>query len=62
MKIALCQINTTIGDLVNNKKKIIEGYKKGQADKADLVIFPNYAWLDILHLILLRKKNSEMLL
>src|ERR1035437_2948152 len=40
MKIALCQINTIIGDLDNNRKKILEWYKKGVADKADLVIFP----------------------
>ncbi len=40
MKIALCQIDTIIGDIKNNKKKIIEGYKRAVGDKADLVIFP----------------------
>lgn len=40
MKIALCQINTIIGDLVGNKKRIIDGYKKAVEAKADLVIFP----------------------
>jgi len=40
MKIALCQINTIIGDLKFNKSKILEGYKKAVSDKSDLVIFP----------------------
>ncbi len=40
MKIALCQIDTVIGDIKNNKAKILEGYKKGEKDKVDLVIFP----------------------
>ncbi len=43
MKIALCQINTVIGDIENNKKKIIDGYKQGTKDGADLVIFPELA-------------------
>lgn len=40
MKIALCQANPIIGDIDGNKAKILEGYKKGLKDKADLVIFP----------------------
>ena len=40
MKIALCQINTIVGDIENNKNKIIDYYKRGVADKVDLVIFP----------------------
>lgn len=40
MKISLCQINPIIGDIEGNKKKIIDGYKKGINDKVDLVIFP----------------------
>jgi len=43
MKIALCQIDTIIGDIVNNKAKILDGYKKGVNDKVDLVIFPELA-------------------
>jgi NAD+ synthase (glutamine-hydrolysing) len=39
MKIVLCQINTIVGDLKNNKTKIIKGYKKGMSDSVDLVIF-----------------------
>ena len=40
MKIALCQINTIVGDIEFNKSKIINGYKRGVRDKVDLVIFP----------------------
>ena len=40
MKIALCQIDTIIGDIKNNKDKIIEGYNRGVKDGVDLVIFP----------------------
>ncbi len=40
MKIALCQIDTFIGDIKNNKQKIIDGYKRGENDGVDLVIFP----------------------
>jgi NAD+ synthase (glutamine-hydrolysing) len=40
MIIALCQINPVIGDLDFNKNKILEGYKKGVDEGADLVIFP----------------------
>lgn len=40
MKIALAQINTKVGDLKNNKAKIIEYIKKAQSKKADLVVFP----------------------
>ena len=40
MKIALCQANPIIGDIEGNKKKILDGYKRGVKDQADLVIFP----------------------
>ncbi|MEW6003949.1 MAG: NAD+ synthase [Stygiobacter sp.] len=40
MKIAICQFNPIIGDIQNNKRKIIEGYKKGIQNKVDLVVFP----------------------
>jgi len=43
MKIALGQINPTIGDIEGNKAKIIDIYRKGQADKVDLVILPELA-------------------
>jgi len=40
MKIAICQSNPIIGDIKGNKEKIINGYKKGISDGADLVVFP----------------------
>ncbi|MEI7811926.1 MAG: NAD+ synthase [Ignavibacteria bacterium] len=40
MKIALCQLNSIIGDIEGNKERIINGYKKAQADGAGLVICP----------------------
>ncbi len=40
MKIAVCQLNSVIGDLEFNKKKILEHYFKGVQDGADLVICP----------------------
>jgi len=43
MKFAVCQINSLIGDLEGNAARIIEHYKKGVADNADLVVGPELA-------------------
>ncbi|MCF7669629.1 MAG: NAD+ synthase, partial [Verrucomicrobia bacterium] len=43
MKIALAQINTTIGDIQGNKNKIIENYYRGLENNADVVVFPELA-------------------
>ena len=40
MRIAVCQSNTIVGKIDYNKRKILEGYNRGVADKVDLVIFP----------------------
>lgn len=40
MKIALAQINPTVGDFENNLQRILDFTKKAQELKADLVIFP----------------------
>lgn len=40
MKIVLAQINTTVGDIAGNSKKILETVKAAAKQKADLVIFP----------------------
>lgn len=56
MKIALCQIDTIVGDIVNNKAKIIKGYEKGVTDGADLVIFPELSLLGYPPLDLIEKK------
>ena len=57
MKVALCQINTIIGDLEFNKKKILEGYHKGLNDGVDLVIFPELALVGYPPLDLVEKKE-----
>lgn len=43
MKIALAQINTTVGDLAGNEKKILDAYRRARAADPDLVIFPELA-------------------
>ena len=40
MLIAVCQINSLIGDVENNKRRIISLYRKAQNDNADLAVFP----------------------
>lgn len=57
MKIAVCQINTIIGDLENNKQKIIDWYKKAEAENADLVIFPELCLVGYPPLDLVEKKE-----
>jgi NAD+ synthase (glutamine-hydrolysing) len=43
MKIALCQINTTVGDLSGNAKKIIEYTSRAKRFGCDLAVFPELA-------------------
>lgn len=43
MKIAMCQINSVIGDFHNNVKKIIKYINKSKTSNCDLVIFPELA-------------------
>ena len=57
MKIALCQINTIIGDLENNKQKIVDWYKKAEAENTDLVIFPELCLVGYPPLDLVEKKE-----
>jgi NAD+ synthase (glutamine-hydrolysing) len=40
MKIALCQINTTVGDFEGNVKKIVEYANTAKNKGADLAVFP----------------------
>ncbi|HEX3800652.1 MAG TPA: NAD+ synthase [Verrucomicrobiae bacterium] len=40
MKVALAQINTTVGDLAGNEAKILAAYQRGVAAGVDLVMFP----------------------
>ncbi len=43
MKIALAQINNTVGDLAGNEKKILDAYQRAVAAGAELVVFPELA-------------------
>jgi NAD+ synthase (glutamine-hydrolysing) len=43
IRIALAQINTTVGDLAGNKRKILEYIAKAQQMSVDLIVFPELA-------------------
>lgn len=43
LRLAIAQINPTVGDLVGNKKKILEYINKAKDLQSDLVVFPELA-------------------
>src|SRR4030067_645251 len=43
LRIGLCQINTTVGDIEGNTKKILEYITKGKKCAAELLVFPEMA-------------------
>jgi NAD+ synthase (glutamine-hydrolysing) len=43
MRIALAQINTTVGDLEGNRERIVRGLEEAREAAADLVLFPELA-------------------
>jgi NAD+ synthetase len=43
MRVALCQINTTVGDLAGNADRLRDWYERASARGADLVVFPELA-------------------
>src|SRR5919198_3915094 len=43
MRIALAQINTTVGDLDGNRERILSGIEEAKAARADIVLFPELA-------------------
>jgi len=43
MRLALAQINTTVGDLDGNRERIVRGLEEAKAAGADLVLFPELA-------------------
>ena len=43
MKIALAQLNYTIGDIEGNARKVIEAIERAKKEGADLVLFAEYA-------------------
>lgn len=57
MKIAICQVNTIIGDIEGNKKIILENYSKAIQDGVDLVIFPELCLTGYPPLDLVEKKE-----
>ncbi len=40
LDLALCQLNTTVGDIVGNERKIVEGIAAASSAGAQLVVFP----------------------
>lgn len=60
MKLALCQIDPIIGDLEYNKRKILDGYRKGIESGAELVIFPELALVGYPPLDLVEKKEFRV--
>src|SRR5277367_58216 len=43
MKVALAQINTTVGDLAGNEARILAAYRRGTDEGADMVMCPELA-------------------
>lgn len=43
LRLALCQINSTVGDIEGNLDKIIRYIKKAKEEKAEIVVFPELA-------------------
>ncbi len=43
MRVALAQINTTVGDLVGNERRILSAYRRGVEASAELVLVPELA-------------------
>ncbi|MDP4193857.1 MAG: NAD+ synthase [Bacteroidota bacterium] len=64
MRVAICQLNSLIGDIEGNKERILNGYKKGVQDGADLVICPElslvgYPPQDLVEKVEFRQKVKE---
>jgi NAD+ synthetase len=43
MKTALAQINTIVGDIAGNTRRILDGITRAVADRADIIVFPELA-------------------
>ena len=66
MKIALAQINTTVGDLAGNEAKILGAYRRGVEAGVELVMFPElavsgYPPRDLLHKSQFIRQNLAVL-
>lgn len=65
MNVALCQINTTVGDFENNRRKIMDYYQEAVKKGAGLVVFPEmsvtgYPPQDLLDNRSFIRKNDEI--
>src|ERR1700749_1071699 len=43
LHIGMCQLDSTVGDLAGNERKILEGLRTARAAGAQLVLFPELA-------------------
>ncbi|HEY4997319.1 MAG TPA: nitrilase-related carbon-nitrogen hydrolase, partial [Solirubrobacteraceae bacterium] len=43
MRLALCQINTTVGDIAGNAERVRDGIRAAREAGAELVLFPELA-------------------
>jgi NAD+ synthetase len=43
MRVALCQLNSVVGDVAGNRSRILDWYREALARGADLVVFPELA-------------------
>lgn len=43
LRVALCQLNTVVGDLEGNAERILAGYLRAEAEGADVALFPELA-------------------
>lgn len=43
LRVALCQLNTVVGDLEGNSERILAGYHAAEAEGADVALFPELA-------------------
>ncbi|MBI5378584.1 MAG: NAD+ synthase [Nitrospirae bacterium] len=43
LRLAMAQMNCTVGDLEGNARKIVRGFRQAQRERVDLVIFPELA-------------------
>src|SRR5262245_30468425 len=43
VRVALCQLNTVVGDLDGNAARILDAYQRAEADGCDIAVFPELA-------------------
>src|SRR3954470_2205857 len=43
VRVALCQLNTVVGDLDGNAARILDAYQRADADGCDIAVFPELA-------------------